>query len=287
MPMADGVLRVALGPGRHRLERQRAALEDLRALAPPRSVTRRVPWILAVGTCGISGWSLERKLPGSHALPPLAQSFLDDCVEFLAELHACGRGTEARPLAVAARSAAEGLGGRAAGDIVEVGEILDDLLEGVPRGFAQGDFWHENLFALEGRLVGVADWEAAGTGRLPLLDLLHFCFTSQWRRIPNHWGEELVREFLPRISANESELLRSYLERLDLKIPTRLLSAFVAAYWLERVAYQLSTYVERSRQPMWLEANVEFPIGLFLDELRSGVSPRRPARAIKGEAARR
>jgi peptidoglycan/xylan/chitin deacetylase (PgdA/CDA1 family) len=286
MPMVDGVLRVALGQGQHRIDRQRAALEQLRALAPSPSVTSRVPWVLAVGACGLSRWSLERRLPGSLAIPPFEQSFLDDCVEFLSELHTCGRGTDRSSLALAARSAAECLPSRAARDIVEVGEILDDQLAGIPCGYAHGDFWHGNLFATEGGLVGVADWEAAGTGRLAVLDLVHFSFTSGWRRRrqATHWGEPLVREFLPSFSASDNHLMHSYLERVDLDITASELTALIAAYWLERVAYQLSTYFERLRLPMWMESNVEYPLRLLLDILRSDMSPRRPARAIKGQS---
>jgi peptidoglycan/xylan/chitin deacetylase (PgdA/CDA1 family) len=282
MPMVDGVLRVALGPGRHRLNRQRAALEELRALAPSPSVTSRVPWVFAVGTCGLSGWSLERRLPGSPALPPFGPSLLDDCLAFLSELHTCGRGTERSSLALVARSAAECLSNRTARSFVEVGEVLDDQLTGIPCGYAHGDFWHENLFASEGRLVGVADWEAAGTGRLAVLDLVHFCFTSGQRRQSTHWGEPLFREFLPSFSAGDNHLLRSYLERIDLDVTACQLAALVAAYWLERVAYQLSTYSERLRLPMWMESNVERPLRVLLDTIRSDMTTPRPARAIKG-----
>jgi Phosphotransferase enzyme family len=286
MPMVDGVLRVTLGQGQHRIDRQRAALEELRALAPSPSVTSRVPWVLAAGACGLSRWSLERRLPGSLAIPPFGPSFLDDCVEFLSELHICGRGTDRSSLALAARSAAECLSDRAARDIVEVGEILDDQLAGIPCGYAHGDFWHGNLFATEGRLVGVADWEAAGTGRLAVLDLVHFSFTSGWRRRrqTTDWGKPLVREFLPSFSASDNHLMRSYLERVDLDITASQLAALIAAYWLERVAYQLSTYFERLRLPVWMESNVEYPLRVFLDMLRSDMSPRRPARAIKGRS---
>jgi peptidoglycan/xylan/chitin deacetylase (PgdA/CDA1 family) len=285
MPMVDGVLRVTLGQGQHRIDRQRAALEELRALAPSPSVTSRVPWVLAAGACGLSRWSLERRLPGSLAIPPFGPSFLDDCVEFLSELHICGRGTDRSSLALAARSAAECLSDRAARDIVEVGEILDDQLAGIPCGYAHGDFWHGNLFATEGRLVGVADWEAAGTGRLAVLDLVHFSFTSGWRRRrqTTDWGKPLVREFLPSFSANDNHLMRSYLERVDLDITASQLAALIAAYWLERVAYQLSTNFERLRLPVWMESNVQYPLRVFLDMLRSDMSPR-PARAINSRS---
>jgi hypothetical protein len=279
MPMVDGVLRVTLGQGQHRIDRQRAALEELRALGPSPSVTSRVPWVLAAGACGLSRWSLERRLPGSLAIPPFGPSFLDDCVEFLSELHTCGRGTDRSSLALAARSAAECLSNRAARDIVEVGEILDDQLAGIPCGYAHGDFWHGNLFATEGRLVGVADWEAAGTGRLPVLDLVHFSFTYGWRRrrqTTSGWGKPLVREFLPSFSASDNHVMRSYLERVDLDITASQLAALIAAYWLERVAYQLSTYFERVRAPVWMESNVEYPLRVLLDMLRSDMSSRRP-----------
>jgi hypothetical protein len=51
--------------------------------------------------------------------------------------------------------------------------------------------------------------------------------------------------------------MHSYLERIDLDITARQLAALIAAYWLERVAYQLSTHSERLRLPMWVESNVK------------------------------
>jgi hypothetical protein len=111
---------------------------------------------------------------------------------------------------------------------------------------------------------------------------VQFCFTSGQRRQSTQWGEPLFREFLPSFSAGDNHLLRSYLERIDLDVTACQLAALVAAYWLERVAYQLSTYSERLRLPMWMESNVERPLRVLLDTIRSDMTTPRPARAING-----
>ncbi len=54
----------------------------------------------------------------------------------------------------------------------------------------------------------------------------------------------------------DDAVIQSYLERVgvDLDQPTR--EAMVAAYWLGRVSSQVGTYVERNRDPVWIERNV-------------------------------
>ncbi|MBN1529452.1 MAG: aminoglycoside phosphotransferase family protein, partial [Thermoleophilaceae bacterium] len=165
-----GLLRVAVGPGRRQL---RAQVDALAALdGAPEAVRRRVPWPIASGTAGLAEWTLEPLLPGdSVAVPPAAE-----CVEFLAALHSVGG--PARP------SLAESAGvvARASGEeaVREIGARLDAELASVPRGFGHGDFFAENLLVSDGRLTGVVDWDSAGPGRLPLLDVLHLVLTSRF-----------------------------------------------------------------------------------------------------------
>jgi len=268
MPMPEGVLRVAVGPGRDRIAGQHDALESLRALDPPRIVTDRVPWTQARGHLGLGEWSLERTLPGRLAIPPVDGALLDDCLDFLVAIHVAGCTEDAvgGPTSTAEVVSAA-LTGEAARAARQLGERIEELLAPVPRGFGHGDFWHGNLFVEHGRLVGVADWDSAGPGRLPLLDLLHLLFTAQWRNPPSFWGEALLSRLLPWSRRGGDHVSAQYCRRIGLELEPQMLPALVAAYWLDRVAYQLSTYEDRRRQALWLHRNVEKPLGAFTAEL--------------------
>ncbi|MGH3143796.1 MAG: hypothetical protein ACRDO9_11810 [Gaiellales bacterium] len=100
----------------------------------------------------------------------------------------------------------------------------------------------------------MVDWEASSPSSLPVVDLLHLLAV----RRPNiyQWGTAIVDYLLPLMQRGDDAVIQSYLERVgvDLDQPTR--EAMVAAYWLGRVSSQVGTYVERNRDPVWIERNV-------------------------------
>jgi hypothetical protein len=165
------------------------------------------------------------------------------CLDFLAALFSVGSGPPAEPTRVAG---AEGIAAH-----------VSDRTRELPRGFAHGDFWHGNLLVEGGRLTGVVDWDAAGPGRLPLIDYLHLVANvERTRRRHASLGETVVSFLLPWACNGGDESARrlfSVTAGGDLEPST--LEALVAAYWLDYVAYQLRLYADRN-EPKWREPNV-------------------------------
>jgi aminoglycoside phosphotransferase (APT) family kinase protein len=258
-----GLLRAAVGFGSRQIRSHGAALTSLRVSNPPPLVAERVPWLLASGRCGLAEWSLERRLNGRRATHPVRDPLLADCVDFLVALHSvdCAEPPKSvlrEQVEIVARAArppeAEAVQVLAA----QLGAGLADL----PRGFAHGDFFHGNLLTDAGRLVGVVDWDSAGPGRLPLIDLLHLRYTTQ--SVPDFdWGPRLIKELLPWARAGGDHIARNYCDRLGFSLENRHLEALVFAYWLDRVSYQLRIHAYRWVQPVWLERNVSVVIKAF------------------------
>lgn len=249
------VLRVAIGRCGHELEAQCEALNLLSAVAPAR-VAERIPSMLAHGKAGVGDWTLESRLRG--APPPVrpAGALLDECVDFLVALHTAvpGRSDE-RTISANADVVAGVCAHEQASELRRLAERLERRLADLPRGFAHGDFWGRNLLVDSERLVGVLDWAGAGTGRLPLLDLLHLHVSAtRWTRNLD-LGPVLVKEFLPWARAGADPSVRAYCQRLGLHVTRSELESLVVAYWLGRVAHELKTTRHRD-QPAWLRRNV-------------------------------
>jgi aminoglycoside phosphotransferase (APT) family kinase protein len=140
---------------------------------------------------------------------------------------------------------------------MRVAERLAAEVVDLPRGFAHGDFFRGNVLVDGGRLAGVVDWDAAGPGRLPFLDLLHLRHMSKHLPADRDWGLTVVRGLLPWARAGGDELTRGFCRRLGVEPSPALLEALAVAYWLERLGYQLSTYADRTERRVWLERNVD------------------------------
>lgn len=247
------VLRVAVGPGRLHLVRHDESLTQLWARRPAALVAARLPRPLAQGERGLATWLLENRLPG--AVPPaVAGALAEDCVEFLVALHGCGRGVGGAPLTRAA-DVVNVLSGRRHDGLRRLAEWLDDELVGLPRGFAHGDFWRRNLLVEHGRLVGVVDWEHAGDGRLPLLDLLQL---ATRRRDEGRGVTSLVgRRLLPWARAGGDATVRRYCQRLGVHLTPALLERLVLAFWLDCLARELEKCGDRGGSPQWAILNVD------------------------------
>jgi aminoglycoside phosphotransferase (APT) family kinase protein len=252
----QGMLRVAIGFGSRQIRNQRAALATLQAFGAPPLVAERVPWQLAGGRCGLAEWSLERRLPGSRAKHPVSGPLLTDCVDFLVALHSLPAADAQRStLLEQAEIVARATPPEDAQTLQALAERLEADLADVPRGFAHGDFFHGNLLVEGGRLLGVVDWDAAGVGRLPLLDLLHLRHATH--AVPEvDWGPRLVQQLLPWARAGGDEVARDYCQRLGFSLHQKRLEALTFAYWLDRVSSQLRSQVHRLAQPVWLERNI-------------------------------
>jgi phosphotransferase family enzyme len=246
------VLRVGVGAALRQLEAPRAALELLRHSAPGPGVADRVPWPIVDGRSGICAWTLEERLAGTRprALePPL----LEECLPFLTDLYGAGDSATGRP---AFDVVAAAHGGAEANAVRSLESRLEPLLDGVPRGFVHGDFWCGNLLAANGRLSGVIDWEAAGPGGLPMVDLLHLRLTAEEPHRDDDWGSAIVRRLLPWARAGGDTVSAAYAARIGFEPSPQELEGLVAGYWLGRAGYQLAMYGERHEQPRWFDRNV-------------------------------
>lgn len=255
------VLRVAVGPGRHKLAAQRAALELLGSLDPPASVAGRLPQQLGSGRAGLGFWTSERRLEGA---PPSGSTpaLLDECVAFLADLWKAGRGAAAAPrgLRPHAEQIAAACEGEAAGRVVALAEKTEAVLADLPRGFAHGDFGLPNLFVSGGSLSGVADWEAAGAGALPFLDLFQLLVELELREREGI-GAGFSRILLPLVASGGGPHVRTYAELVGIDPTPERLRSLVVAYWLELIGYALATYDRGDRrQRRFVAENVDGPL---------------------------
>jgi phosphotransferase family enzyme len=252
----DVVLRVALGAGREPMLRQRAALESLRTGSLPAEVDSRLPWPLGHGKTGLADWAVERRLRGEAAPDVVEGSLLDECVDFLVTLFAAGElATPASP-ADDAETVASHCSPDTAGRVRALGRLLEQELADVPRGFAHGDFSTTNLLIEDGRLTGVVDWERAGPGRLPLLDLFKLLLEGDRLARRATLGASLVHFLLPWARAGGDETARGYCTRIGFDPEPRLLEHLLAAFWLDRFAYELRTVADRSERSDWMLSNI-------------------------------
>lgn len=264
----DGsLLRVAIGPTRTEIDDGVAALEALRSASPPPEVSDRVPWPTGRGRVGLADWSLERLLTGSRAARDVPEPLLGDCLQFLVALGRL-RGGDDQRLSELATTVEEVAGPQSIPKLRAFATELETRLEGVQRCFAHGDFFAGNLLTDEqGRLNGVVDWDAAGPGRLPLVDLLHLQLTRSGAYADADWGRLLLERLLPPARAGGDEPTRAYCAAVGLEPAPKLLEALVLAYWLDHVSYQLRAHPVRRGQPAWIEQNVELVLASAAEAL--------------------
>lgn len=263
----DGsLLRVAIGPTRAEIDNGAAALEALRAALDatrlPPAVADRIPWPLARGRVGLADWSLERLLAGKQAPREVPGLLFADCLAFLQGL---GRlrapASSAHTPSALATTVAEVTRPESEASLRGLADRLEQALEHVPRCFAHGDFFAGNLLEDEGgRLSGVVDWDAAGPGRLPLLDLLHLTLTRAGPFADDDWAKVVGERLLPLARSGGDDDVRHYCAEIGIDAHPQLLELLVYAYWLDYVAYQLRAHPVRRMQPRWIEGNVELPL---------------------------
>jgi hypothetical protein len=247
---------VAVGPAERQIDEQARALARLPELRASPALLERVPRVLAEGRSGLARWTLEQRLPGRR--PDLVDGGLrSDCLDFLTELFQLGAATQGGVVSERASVVASRLSsGDEAGRVEVLGARLTSALEAVPCGFAHGDFWSENLLAEGGRLTGVVDWDYAGEGRLPLLDLFHLLVNEERRRRRVGLGRAIADWLLPSARSGGLPDVRELCRRISLEADPKLLAALAAAYWLDYVARQLELYADRAARPVWMRDNV-------------------------------
>jgi hypothetical protein len=259
----EAVVRVAVGAARTEIDARVAALAAIDAARPGSLVTERVPEALGRGDCGMAEWFLERRLPGRNP-SSLTDALLAQCVEFLVALQSCGRD----PSAAAAHQAdivAAVCGPEDATAVRRLAGWVDEVLAGVPRGLAHGDFTLRNLLTEGERLVGVVDWDSSGPGRFPLMDLLHLRLDARRLTRPDRLGPAVVDELLPWAAAGGDATALAYCRRLGFDGSPARLVALVAAYWLDRAAYQAVRFPARAQRPAWQRTNVSETLPRLLE----------------------
>lgn len=255
-----GVLRIAIGDSSRQLLDQAAVLRAIRTRPLVDAIESRVPALLAAGETGLTKWTLESRLPGKGSAHVLTPVMLDDSLTFIIQLGQLERGIVSRELLtqageIVARTAR-------APEVGLLAERAGSVLDGAPAVFGHGDYCSSNLLVESGRLSGVVDWEAAGPGELALLDLLHLLLLHECQPDVYRWGRAVTTQ-LAALAARTDGPVADYLDALGLTFDARERSALVVAYWLKRVAYQLSTYSGRARDRRWLEENVRRPAAAF------------------------
>jgi aminoglycoside phosphotransferase (APT) family kinase protein len=200
-------------------------------------------------------------------------------VDFLSALHRLGSSDDQRvSLADCAAVVAPYRPSAVAERLQTVGEQLDCALAHVPCGFAHGDFFTGNLLVADGRLTGVIDWDGGGPGALPLLDLLHLRH-SDARSVPDdEWGPSVVESLLPWARGAVDPDTARYCAAVGFEPDGDVLEALVAAYWLDRLAYQIQTHRFRQSQQRWLAKNVDH----VLDALAATTDLARVPRQVVG-----
>jgi hypothetical protein len=253
----DAVVRVALGRGRNQIGSQLDVLDALRRAGPPPAVEELIAWSLAHGRSGLADWSLERLMPGSRPPKELTPALLGNAVEFLVELWRVSDGPQPEVrFADFAATVATVCSPEQEAAVRALAERLDRELEGLPRGFAHGDFFAGNMLADGDRLTAVLDWDSGGPGRLPFVDLVHLHRTLVHGG-DDLWGAVFVEYLLPFARAGGDETVARYARALGLEHARELLEELTLAYWLEHTSYQLRTHDHRRFEPEWIKANVE------------------------------
>jgi Phosphotransferase enzyme family len=140
--------------------------------------------------------------------------------------------------------------------LLRLAEHLEGELSGLPRGFGHGDFWRKNMLVVGSRLLGVADWERAGDGRLPLLDLLQLTATqSPYAR--RGLGALVTDRLLPWAKAGGDADGRHYCEQVGVEPSPRVLRALVLAFWLDRLAREVEKCGDKGGTPAWRATNID------------------------------
>jgi hypothetical protein len=251
-----GVLRVSLGPAGRQSEEQWTSLAYLKSMEPPAIVADRAPWPIAEGSVGLGRWTLEQRLSGT---PPirLTEALWADCLDFLVALHQVASPAASQDLRTRAEVVAGTCDAAQGHAVRDLGGRLDEELADLPRGFAHGDFWRENLLVEGDRLTGVVDWDYSGGGRLPLLDLYHLWVNEERVRPRLAVGRSVVEQLLPAARSGGDALVRSCCARIGLDPEASLLVDLALAYWLDWVARELELFTDRMTRRLWIRENVQ------------------------------
>jgi hypothetical protein len=262
---ADGdtqaVARIAGGPAGAMIENAVRAAATLTSADVDALVRDAIPRAIAGGRAGVAAYSVESWASGR----PLAE--LDDtlwgcCAEFLEALRRAPA-----PAAVAdadvVTADVELLAQVASSDgrkrLERIRRLVGEELAGVSLGWAQGDFWPDNLLVEDGRLASVIDWDTASDRELPVLDALDLLGYRPRETRRTTFGPRFVASVLPLARADDPHL-SAHCRAVGAPADARGREALAWAWWLRRTALTVRDYPDRRARPKWLRENVELPL---------------------------
>ena len=258
----NGVLRIAVGSSSRQLLDQAAVLRGIRVRPLDDAIASRIPALLAEGQTGLARWTVESRVPGRGAAHVLTPKLLEDARAFIVRLGQLERGTARPGLLPEAGETVAGVLGGGLPAVQRLAARAGAVLDRAPTVFGHGDYCSSNLLVEGGRLSGVVDWESAGSGELPLLDLLHLLLLHECQPDVYRWGRAVSTHLRP-LAARADGPVAAYLDELGLSFDREEREALAVAYWLKRIAYQLSTYGSRGRDRRWVDENVRRPAAAF------------------------
>ncbi|HET8784847.1 MAG TPA: aminoglycoside phosphotransferase family protein, partial [Candidatus Limnocylindrales bacterium] len=150
-----------------------------------------VPRPLGLGLTAGAAWSTETVVPGRH-VHALEGPLLSDVIAFLTTLPAASG--EATAITDHLTEVADFFPEHAAAlrDIAEAGRRWS---AGLPAMLIHGDLWLNNLFATDGRLSAVFDWDTWHPAGLPGTDLLNLLAADARSRGHGDIGELLSSDY--------------------------------------------------------------------------------------------
>ncbi|MFL5713039.1 MAG: aminoglycoside phosphotransferase family protein [Chloroflexota bacterium] len=218
----------------------------------------RVPRALGLGTTGEAKWSTETVAPGRHVLT-LHTTLLDDVIAFLATM----------PTGAPHCTAIDDHLTEVIDFFPEHAAALRDIITAA-RGWCaglrpiliHGDLWLNNIFAMDGRLSAVFDWDTWHPAGLPGTDLLTLLAADARSRGHGDVGDLLSSDFWrrPEVAAAFEAYFRARGER----IPDAAGQAAIAtAWWASRMAGALHRGLRFIDDPAWVRRNMDDALPRF------------------------
>lgn len=263
-----GVLRLAVGPAAHRLVADDAAIATVLRSPASAMLGHLVPATLGRGEVGIFDWTVQQRMPGEPARPPLSPPLSRETLAVLRALAGSPSGAPPDLRAWAADVAR--FAGPLAGAVEDIGDRAASTLTARAPCLGHGDFWHGNLLVVGNDLRGIIDWDGAGAS-WPGLDVLQLVLgVRRAATRPRAWGTAFVDHLLPWADGRGDDLADEYFRTSGDAPAGAERLALVMAYWLRRTSYQLLHYEDRVLDEGWRAAAIGSVASAVIGKLRAG-----------------
>ena len=217
-----------------------------------------VPRPLGLGETAGAAWSTETVMSGRH-VQALDGALLGDVVAFLATL----------PDGSVEATAVDDHLAEVADFFPEHAAALRDIAAsgrrwgaGLRPTLIHGDLWLNNIFATDGRLSAVFDWDTWHPAGLPGTDLLNLLAADARTRGRGDVGELLSSDYWrrPEVAA----AFEAYFRARGEPVPDHVGQAAIAtAWWASRIAGALHRALRFIDDPAWVRRNVDDALPTF------------------------